>query len=388
MPTRVLIRGIGMTDFGTVPNRTAATMVREAVGRALADADLRAVDVGMVFLANAFAGTMHGQESVRGQAWLDGTELAGVPLVNIENACAGGSSALALARTAVAAGDVETALVVGTEQLTHADRRRAVRAMIGAMAQDRLPELRREFGLDDDSSPFMHVYARYADEYAASSGATAEDFARVAAKNRAHGAANPRAQVREAISVEQVMAGRPVVGALTVPMCAPIGDGAAAVVVSSAPSPRSVELRSCVVGAGVRGRAEQVVADTAKRAFHRAGVAPGDVDVVEVHDAASPAELIALEQLGLAEHGEAVALVRAGKTSIGGSLPTNPSGGLISRGHPLGATGAAQIVELVEQLRGESGTRQVDGARVAVAENAGGYLGPEPAAVTVSVLVR
>jgi acetyl-CoA acetyltransferase len=142
------------------------------------------------------------------------------------------------------------------------------------------------------------------------------------------------------------------------------------------------------VGAGKRGRDDQLVRETARRAFERAGVAPSDVDVIELHDAAAPAELIVLEDLGLAAPGDAVGLVRSGATALGGRLPTNPSGGLVSKGHPLGATGVAQIFELVEQLRGEAGPRQVSGARVAVAENAGGYLGPEAAAAAVTILSR
>jgi acetyl-CoA acetyltransferase len=151
---------------------------------------------------------------------------------------------------------------------------------------------------------------------------------------------------------------------------------------------RAVRLLASVVGAGMRGRANELVKQTAHRAFERAGLGPEDVDVLEVHDAASPAELIAIEDLGFAKDGDAVGMLRAGDTAIGGKLPTNPSGGLVSKGHPLGATGLAQIFELVQQLRGEAGDRQVERARVALAENAGGYLGPEAAAASVSVLAR
>ena len=156
---------------------------------------------------------------------------------------------------------------------------------------------------------------------------------------------------------------------------------------ASPPAPaRAVKLLASVVGAGVRGEDDDLVRRTAERAFDKAGVAPEDVDVAEVHDAAAPAEMIVIEELGLVPDGKAVAMVRAGETAIGGRLPVNPSGGLISKGHPLGATGVAQVFELVTQLRGEAGSRQVPRARVAVAENAGGYLGPQPAAAAVSVL--
>lgn len=389
----VRIVGIGMTRFGRFPELAPRALVREAVEAALADADLSADQIDAVYVANVFAASMQGQESVRGQVWLDGTDLAGVPVFNVENACASGSTALSLGRTAIAAGETETVLVLGVEKMTHPDKHRALRVMEGAMDQERLPELRRALGLEDGGgSPFMQVYADYARAYMDRSGATAEDFARVAAKASANGVLNPRAQFRKALSVEEILAGRPVAGPLTVPMCAPIGDGAAAAILTGkargATAARSVRLLSSVIGAGKRGRDEQVVGETARRAFERAGLGPKDVDVLEVHDAASPAEMIVLEDLGFVAPGEAVGLIRAGDTALGGRIPVNPSGGLVSKGHPLGATGLAQIFELVEQLRGEAGERQVQGARVAVAENAGGYLGPEPAAAAVSVLAR
>jgi acetyl-CoA acetyltransferase len=389
----VRVVGVGMTPFGKYPERSPRMMVREAVEAALADADVAPERIEAVYLANVFAASMQGQESVRGQVWLDGTPLAGVPVFNVENACASGSSAVSLGRTAIAAGEAETVLVIGVEKMTHAERDRALRVMEGAMDQERLPELRRALGMEETGgSPFMQVYADYARSYMARSGATAEDFARVASKASANGALNPLAQFRKALSVEEILAARAVVGPLTVPMCAPIGDGAAAAVLTgaaaAAKAPRSVRLLSSVVGAGKRGRDDEVVALTARRAFERAGVEPKDIDVLEVHDAAAPAEMIVLEDLGLAGPGEAVGLVRAGETAIGGKIPVNPSGGLISKGHPLGATGLAQLYELVGQLRGEAGARQVEGARVAVAENAGGYLGPEPAAAAITVLSR
>lgn len=389
----VRVAGVGMTQFGKFPERSPRAMVREAVDAALADAGLTADRIEAVYVANVFAASMQGQESVRGQVWLDGTSLAGVPVFNVENACASGGTALSLGRTAVAAGEAETVLVLGVEKMTHPDRDRALRVMEGAMDQERLPELRRSLGLDEaGGSPFMQVYADYARAYMERSGATAEDFARVASKSSANGALNPRAQFRRKLTPEEILAARTVAGPLTVPMCAPIGDGAAAAVLTgaarAAAEPRSVWLLSSVVGAGVRGRDDRLVAETARRAFERAGVAPDEVNVLEVHDAAAPAEMIVLEDLGIVRPGEAVGLIRAGQTALDGRIPTNPSGGLVSKGHPLGATGLAQVFELVGQLRGEAGDRQVQGARVAVAENAGGYLGPEAAAAAVSVLAR
>ena len=391
--TDVRISGVGMTKFGKFPDVRPRALAHEAARSAVADSGISANEVEVIFVANVFAGTMQGQESVKGQAWLDGTEFAGIPVFNIENACASGSSALSLARTMVSSGEVGTALVLGVEKLTHEDKGLALRAMEGAMDQEKLPELRQQLGMPESGgSPFMQVYADYAETYMLRSGATAEDFARVASKASENGSHNECAQFRKRLTVEEILAARPVAGPLTVPMCAPIGDGAAAAVVRSGSlagsDARAMRLLASVVGAGVRGRDDQLVRLTAKRAYTAAGLGPEDIDVMEIHDAAAPAEMIVLEDLDFAPTGGAVALVRDQQTSIGGRIPVNPSGGLVSKGHPLGATGLAQIFELVEQLRGEAGDRQVENARVALAENAGGYLGPEAVAATISILAR
>lgn len=389
----VHIGGVGMTHFGKFLDRSTSDLVNEAVRGALEDAGLAPDRVEVAFVSNAFAGTVHGQESIRGQVWLGDGPVAGTPVFNVENACAGGASALALARTAVAAGDVDVALAVGVEKMTHPDRKRSLAAMEGALDQERLDDLRASLGLGAAQSPFMAIYAGFAESYMARSTATAHDFARVAAKSHAHGALNPKAQRRTAMTPEEVLTARTVVGPLTVPMCAPIGDGAAAAIVVSARVARTltsnpVRLLAATVGSGRRGVEGELVTQTARRAFDRAGIRPSDVDVLEVHDAASPAELIVLEELGIASPGEAVAMLRRGDLDLGGRLPVNPSGGLVSKGHPLGATGIAQVVELTDQLRGRCGPRQVPDPQVAVAENAGGYLGPDAAVAAVCVLAR
>jgi acetyl-CoA acetyltransferase len=175
------------------------------------------------------------------------------------------------------------------------------------------------------------------------------------------------------------------------PMCSPIGDGSAAIVVTTPEiaarwGSDAVTVLATMIGASQPGVDGELVPDVARRAFEQAGVGPGDVSVLECHDATAPAELIMLEELGLAERGQAVQMIRDGVTSIGGALPVNPSGGLESKGHPVGASGLAQIVELADQLRGRCGARQVEGARIGVAENAGGYMGPDAAVATVTIL--
>lgn len=337
----VHIGGVGMTHFGKFLDRSPSHLAHEAVHEALQDSGVPPERVEVAFVANAFAGTVHGQESTRGQIWLGEGPVAGTPVFNVENACAGGASALALARTAVAAGEVDVALAIGVEKMTHADRKRSLAAMEGALDQERLGELRASLGLSASESPFMRIYAGFAESYLARSEATVHDFARVAAKSHAHGALNPKAQYRTAMTPDEVLAGRVVVWPLTVPMCAPIGDGAAAAIVVSERVARTlgsrpVRLLATTVGSGRRGAEEgELVAQTARRAFDRAGIRPSDIDVLEVHDAASPAELIVLEELGIASPGEAVAMLRRGDLDLGGRLPVNPSGGLVSKGHPL-----------------------------------------------------
>jgi acetyl-CoA acetyltransferase len=237
----------------------------------------------------------------------------------------------------------------------------------------------------------MDVYAKAATEYMERTGATQEDFARVAVKNHDHGALNPKAQYRKRFTLEEVMTARAISGPLTLPMCSPIGDGSAAVVVTTPEiaarwGAEAVTVLATMTGSSKPGVGGELVAGVAKRAYDWAGIGPADVDLLECHDATSPAELIVIEELGLAAPGGAVAMIRNGDTSIGGRLPVNTSGGLESKGHPIGASGLAQIVELTEQLRGRCHDRQVAGARIAMAENAGGYMGPDAAVATVTIL--
>jgi acetyl-CoA acyltransferase len=239
----------------------------------------------------------------------------------------------------------------------------------------------------------MDVYAAMATEYARESGATEADFADVAVKNGRHGALNPKAQYRNGVTREQVLASRVISAPLRLLMCSPVGDGAAAIVVCSEAFARrhggaEVRVRACVLRSGTDRATGDLPGVTlaAQAAYERAGLGPEDVHVAEVHDGAAPAELIVYEQLGLCGRGEGPKLLASGDTALGGRIPVNTGGGLLSRGHPIGATGCAQLVELVDQLRGRSGGRQVPGARVALAENAGGYLDSDSAAIGVTLL--
>jgi acetyl-CoA acetyltransferase len=400
----VVIAGAGMTAFGKFMDRGIKSLVAESVQAAIADAGAGASDsvadkgIEMIYYANTASGVMHGQHSVRGQHAMRDIGLNGIPLINVENACASGSTALNQAWLAVASGQVDVALAVGAEKLYDPDKAKSFAAMSSALDQERLDEIFAELGggadgAGGDRSAFMDVYAKMAIRYMERTGATQEDFARVAVKNHDHGALNPKAQYRTRFTLEEVMSARPISGPLTLPMCSPIGDGSAAVVVTTPEiaarwGASAVTVLATMIGASNPGIEGELVPGVARRAFEQAGVAPSEVSVLECHDATAPAELIVLEELGIAGPGQAVQMIRDGVTKIGGALPVNPSGGLESKGHPVGASGLAQIVELADQLRGRCGARQVEGARIGVAENAGGYMGPDAAVATVTILGR
>jgi acetyl-CoA acetyltransferase len=390
-----VILGAGMTKFGKFLDRSLASLAEEAAGAALADAGITAGELDMVFFANASAGIVTGQEMIRGQVSLQGTGLLGKPIVNVENACASASSAVHLARLAVLSGEVDVALVVGAEKLTHPDKSRSFAALASGADVGRAEEFERELTPPEGGSGsfFMDVYADLARRYMGEAGATERDFAAVAVKAHRHGALNPRAQYRELVTEDEVLESRMISPPLTLLMCSPIGDGAAALVVArdrhhgdGAP----VRIRASVLTSGAVDMLSEPspVARAAATAYEKAGLGPTDLDVVELHDASAPAELIAYEELGLCAAGDGPALLASGATALGGTLPVNTSGGLLSKGHPVGATGCAQLVELVDQLRGRAGTRQVEGARIGLAENAGGFLNPDPAAAAVTILSR
>jgi acetyl-CoA acetyltransferase len=390
----VSIIGVGITRFGKLPE-SLRSLAEEATGDAIADAGLQSSDIDLVVHGNAMSGLTLGQEMIRGQVLTSDTELTGLPLVNVENACATSSSALHLALLAVRSGQYDTALVFGTEKMTGGDKKALLRAMTSGADIDRLADFNRDLtGKDGPAeSFFMEVYAQMARDYMEHSGATAADFAHVAAKNSRHGTLNPKAQYRKERSIEEILESRLIADPLTMLMCSPVADGAAALVIQaddvrSNGSDGAVRIRASALATGVPGGGEILETRTAKAAYEQAGLGPEDLDVVEVHDGASANELMVYEEIGLCAPGDGPKLLASGATTLGGRVPVNPSGGLVSRGHPVGATGCAQIVELVTQLRGRAGERQVEGARVGLAENAGGYVHPDPAACVVTILSK
>lgn len=394
---KVMIAGVGMTPFGKHKEATIRSLVTQALNEAMADAGASVGQVDTVFFGNAAAGLLTGQEMITGQVALRESGLMGKPIINVENACASASTAAHLAWLSVASGQSEVALAIGAEKMTHPDKMVTFRALIAAMD---LEQIKAETGSDDPltagtapgRSGFMDVYAGKARKYMKQTGATAADFALAAAKAHRFGSLNPKAQFRTPLSVDAILASKTIVDPLTIAMCSPIGDGAAALVFCSEEFARrhgcdAVTVNALVLVSGLPG-GESCNARATAKAYALAGIGPEDIDVVELHDAASPAELIYIEELGLCKPGEGLAMIRDGQTDLGGRVPVNTSGGLVAKGHPVGATGCAQIVELVDQLRGRCGARQVVGAKVAMAQNGGGWIEDDTAATTLTLLSR
>ncbi|MFN8036411.1 MAG: thiolase family protein [Acidimicrobiia bacterium] len=397
-----VVAGVGMTRFGKQMERGIKDLGAEAVRAAVADVGLELNDLEMAFVGNCAAGTVTGQESIRGQVILHPLGVGRIPIVNVENACAGGSTAFHLAATMVTAGYCDVALALGVEKLTHPDKTVSFAAFAGAVDVDEVAEMLAALsgdlpgggGAGQSRSMFMDVYAHAARQHMQRYGTTAEQFAAVTAKSSYHGSMNPRAQFRDVLSVDDVLASPMIVEPLTRPMCAPIGDGAAALVVMSAEEARRrgvsrpVRVAASVLHSGWDHAPDEpgTVELCASEAYEQAGVGPADLSCVELHDASAPAEIMGYEALGLCAPGEGGPLVESGATRLGGRLPVNTSGGLLRKGHPVGATGTAQIVELTEQLRGTAGDRQVEGARVALAQNGGGKKGNDAAAMCVTIL--
>lgn len=410
--TEVYIIGVGMTPFGRFFDQRLETIAAGAVDEALADADLERKDVQAAFFSNTAQGVVEGQHLVRGQLVLRALGFESIPVTNVENACASASTALNAAVAFIKSGQGDIALALGAEKMNSADRQKSFAIFDGAWdvhdveaSVSRLTALGKDLPLPPGAgansgmrSVFMDVYASIARYHMHRFGTTQTDIAAVSAKNHQHSALNPKAQYRNAMTTEEVLAAREVSWPLTLPMCAPISDGAAAAIVCSAAKARELGLsRAVKVAASVIGSGSDREADdldrhlcrlAADRAYQIAGVGPKDMSVAEVHDASAFAELHQAELLRFCDFGEGGRLARDGDTTLGGRIPINVSGGLESRGHPIGATGLAQIYELVTQLRGEAGARQVEGARLAIAENGGGFHRYEEATACITILER
>ena len=381
----------------------------------LKDCSLTRDDIQAAWFANTGWGIYSFQHSIRGQVALTANGLQGIPVTNVENACASGSTALHGAWTAIKAGLYDCALAVGVEKQYHEDRAMVMSSFMAGTdveeATQRVSRLREqeqqsreqesekkeakvEKEKEGGHSAFMDFYAAGARGHMQRYESTQRQLAIIAAKNHNNSTMNPLAQYTFPQTVEQVLSDRIVSYPLTRAMCAPIGDGAAAAIICNEeflkehPTRRAVKIRASILQGGRRTGVGDVGERAGKQAFDVAAVGPEDIDVMEVHDATAFGELAVMEALGFCPRGEGGVMAERGDTALNGKIPVNPSGGLISRGHPIGASGLAQIYELVTQLRGEAGERQVKNHRIAMTENGGGTVGAGEAAMTIHILEK
>jgi acetyl-CoA acetyltransferase len=410
MKEEIFVVSVGMTRFGRWLDRSLKSLVAEAVSQALKDANCRTSDIEAAFFSNATQSIIEGQHLVRGQIALREIGIESIPIVNVENACASGSTAFHQAINHLRAGAADIALVVGAEKMYCEDRVKSAAVFDGGWdvheskaVAERLAAIGAGFPTPAGrgpgvASPFMELYASLAKGHMSKFGTTERQLAAVAAKNHRHSTQNPLSQYQNDMSVDDVLAGKLIAWPLTLPMCSPISDGAAAAILCTRRAlqrlsdVRPVRVLGCALASGSSREwsdAEgHICRRAADKAYDEAGVGPKDISVAEVHDASAFAEIVQIENLGFCDLGEGGPLSERGETALGGRIPVNPSGGLESKGHPIGATGLGQIYELVQQLRGEAGARQVADARLALAENGGGFIGVEEAAAVVTVLGR
>jgi acetyl-CoA acetyltransferase len=376
----VCVIGTGLIPFGKYPEKTLAEIGWPAVKEAIVECGLPPKSIDAVYCGSALGGMLSGQRVMKTLG------LTGMPIINVENACSSSSSALAEGWTAVASGRRDVVLVIGVEKLTK-------------FGGGTLP-LEREDWEVNQGMVMPALYAMRARRYMHEYELTARQLAEVSVKAHDHGALNPNAQIRKRVTVEEVMAARPVADPFTLWHCCPTGDGAAALVIASAEIARArrsnpVRITASEVTSGLYTNGyrdmtwAELTARGAREAYEMAGIGPEDVDVAEIHDAFTIAELMYYEAFGFCQRGHAYELMASGATSLGGKTCVNPSGGLLSRGHPVGATGAAQAVEIVRQLEGRAGAHQVEGARVGIAHATGGGIsGLDHGACSIHVFAR
>ncbi len=414
----VYVVAVGMIQFGKYPDQGIKDLTAMVMRNLLDHSPVKQDEIEAAWMSNAGWGMSAGQHCIRGQVALSPLGIGGIPIMNVENACAGGSSAFQGAWLGVAAGVHEVALAVGAEKTyvprsadpetrkksfnsfiagTDVEVTTKVIAKMQAEAEERRRELEKSGKLEKGQgggarSPFMDIYSTASRAHMERYGTTQEQLAIIAAKNHYHGSLNPDAQYRMEMTVEEVLADRLVSHPLTRAMCAPMGDGAAAAILvsedylSRLTDARPVKVRASVLasggaGAGIDGREKPAV----RKAYEMAGVGPEDIDTAEVHDATAFGELAQTESLGFCREGEGGPYAESGATKVGGARPINPSGGLECRGHPIGATGLTQIAEIVYQLRGDAGKRQVEGARLGLTQNGGGFIGNGEAALAIHI---
>ncbi len=406
----VAVIGVGMTRFGKYPDKGIKDLVREATETAIADAGISKELIDAAYVGSAAAGLMTGQEMIRAQVTLSAMGIDTIPMYNVENACASSSTAFHLAQMAVGAGVYDCVLVVGFEKLFSEDKLKSFMALGSAVDVDMLdmimknPERMNELlpipaeklfgeGSGENRSVFMDMYAFMARHLMEKYGLSQEHFAKIAVKSHKNGANNPNAQHQKVVTLDEVLNSGDVSFPLTRFMCSPVGDGGSAAIVCSKEvaakfTSKPVWVASSIIGSGspnITDPENSVTRRMGPKAFEAAGIGPGDLDVIEVHDATSPSEIIDLIDLDVCKGEDAAKWIDEGYLEIDGKVASNPSGGLASKGHPIGATGCAQIHEIVHQLRGTAGKRQVAGAKTGMTHNGGGILGLDAAAMALHI---
>jgi acetyl-CoA acetyltransferase len=404
--TEIFLAGVGMTQFGPQPHLSVKELTHAAVTEALADAGAELRDVGVAFFATTTQGPLEGQFMISGEIALRSMGLDGIPMINVENACASGSTALHMAIAYLKAGLADVALAAGAEKMVIDDRAKVLEVFHGGWdVHDEGETMRRLLamgeGIDGPEGTghravTMDVYAAWTRGHMKTYGTTQRQLAAVAAKNHFHSTMNPKCHYRKNMTVEEVLAGRALAYPLTVPMCAPLSDGAAAVVVCTREglkrlrAERPAKVYASILVTGIERDpldwSQHIGRRGALAAYEQAGLDPEDMSLAELHDATAFGEIVHTENLGFCALGDGGALAESGATRLGGRIPVNPSGGLESKGHPIGATGLAQVYELTLQLRGQAGARQVADARFAIAENGGGIYGIEEASCVITIL--
>ncbi len=379
----VSIAGIGSTVFGKHPERSLRDLGHEACRAALDDCGIARAAITAGFCGNALAPALQGETTV-GQNVFWEVGLAGIPVINTENACASGSTALHLGWQAVTAGFHDAVIVAGVEKSVMPK---------GTPLKVGMAELETQLG-----DIFPGAFALIAQKHMAAFGTTVEQLAQVSVKNHFNGTLNPYAQFQKPLTVEEVLASPMIADPITLYSCCPNTDGAAALILCDEATAKKTErpavrVAASVLTSGTYDTGRDITGWEAEErcaalAYEQAGLGPEDMDVIEVHDAFTISEIVHYEGLGLCPRGEGGRLIADGTTALDGAQPVNPSGGLLSKGHPVAASGVAQIVEIVEQLRGTAGKRQVAGARTGLAQIMGGAKDNDVRAATIHVLQK
>lgn len=409
----IYIVGAGMTHFGRHIDKTVKQLTAWAVEDALKDANCDRKAIRAAYFGNTTQGHFDGQHMIRGQVALLPLGIEGIPIYNVEGACASSSHAFNLAVMHLRAGAADVVMAVGAEKMYSSDKAKMFSCFESAWDIETFEDNKNYLASmgkgivpppgsqsEKPYSPFMDVYAALGRGLMERYGITQRQLAAVSSKNHGHSVHNERSQYRMPLTIEEILAAAPITYPLTMPMCSPISDGASAAILCTESAlkkygfdrKRAVRVLASVVRSGSARDAldydNGCTRLAAKDAFEQAGIAPSEINVAEVHDATAIGELLTFESLGLREPGMSGILAERGDTTIGGSIPVNPSGGLESKGHPIGATGVGQIFELVNQLRGECGPRQVEGARFAIQGNGGGLWRVEEATEHIGIFAR